>query len=115
MPIKAENKARYPQDWLKISRRIRDERAQCRCECAGECRLSHGGRCEEQHLMDAITFKGRVILTVAHLDHTPENCADDNLRAFCQACHLRYDAKHHADNARKTREAKKAERQPTLF
>lgn len=33
----------------------------------------------------------RVVLTVAHLDHTPENCADDNLAALCQRCHNRYD------------------------
>ncbi len=32
-----------------------------------------------------------VILHTAHLDHNPSNCADENLAAFCQACHLRYD------------------------
>jgi len=47
-----------------------------------------------------------VILTIAHLDHTPENCDLDNLKALCQRCHLTYDAKHHAKNARKTREDK---------
>jgi len=36
-------------------------------------------------------FKLRHYLTVAHLDHTPENCADDNLKALCQRCHNRYD------------------------
>ena len=35
----------------------------------------------------------RIILTVAHLDHVPENCADDNLKALCQRCHNLYDAK----------------------
>lgn len=33
----------------------------------------------------------KVVLTVAHLDHTPENCADDNLKAWCQRCHNIYD------------------------
>ena len=33
-----------------------------------------------------------IVLTVAHLDHTPENCADENLAALCQRCHNRYDA-----------------------
>ena len=28
---------------------------------------------------------------------------DENLRALCQRCHLRYDAKHHAKNAARTR------------
>lgn len=45
----------------------------------------------------------RIVLTVAHLDHTPENCADENLKALCQRCHLTYDAKHHAKNAAETR------------
>lgn len=41
----------------------------------------------------------RIVLTIAHLDHQPENCADDNLRAWCQRCHLAYDAQHHAATA----------------
>jgi len=54
--------------------------------------------------------RGRVVLTVAHLDHRPENCADENLKALCQRCHLRYDAEHHQANARKTRHSKRAVR-----
>lgn len=50
----------------------------------------------------------RIVLTVAHLDHQPENCARDNLRAWCQRCHLAYDAKHHASNSAATRRAKRA-------
>lgn len=34
----------------------------------------------------------KVVLTVAHLDHQPENCARENLRALCQKCHNDYDA-----------------------
>lgn len=34
----------------------------------------------------------RIVLTVAHLDHQPENCSDDNLKAWCQRCHNRYDS-----------------------
>jgi hypothetical protein len=34
----------------------------------------------------------KIVLTVAHLDHTPENCARENLRALCQRCHNAYDA-----------------------
>lgn len=30
-------------------------------------------------------------LTVAHLNHRPEDCRPDNLRALCSGCHLRYD------------------------
>ena len=39
--------------------------------------------------------KVKVILTIAHLDHDEENhdIKDDRLKAACQLCHLRYDAK----------------------
>jgi hypothetical protein len=39
--------------------------------------------------------KVRVILTIAHLDHDELNheVSDDRLKAMCQLCHLRYDAK----------------------
>lgn len=92
MPIRPENRARYPKDWKAISLRIRTERAESRCECLGECGADHDGRC------DAINYEAhpltgsKVILTVAHLDHIPENCGDDNLKAMCQRCHNKYDA-----------------------
>jgi hypothetical protein len=37
----------------------------------------------------------KVVLTVAHLDHdeTNHDVKIDRLRAWCQLCHLRYDAK----------------------
>lgn len=48
------------------------------------------------------------MLTVAHLgDPSPENCADDNLKAMCQRCHLRYDHDLHQRNAAATRRARK--------
>ena len=35
----------------------------------------------------------KVVLTIMHLDHDPENenITDDRLRAACQRCHLNYD------------------------
>lgn len=54
-------------------------------------------RCKES---DWLT---KIVLTIAHLDHTPENCDPANLRAWCQRCHLTYDAKHHAQTAYATR------------
>jgi 5-methylcytosine-specific restriction endonuclease McrA len=80
MPIRPENRARYPKDWPAIRRAIR-ERAQERCESCGA----------ENGKPNPITGS-RVVLTVAHLDHTPENCAPENLRAWCQRCHNAYDA-----------------------
>ena len=86
MPIRPENRKRYPKDWGAISKRIRD-RAGNRCEGSPffpDCRAANG----EPHPETG----SKVVLTVAHLDHKPENCADDNLRAWCQRCHNAYDA-----------------------
>ena len=41
MPIRPENKARYPKNWKEIADRIR-KRARNRCECRGECGIDHG-------------------------------------------------------------------------
>lgn len=88
----------YPADWTAISRAIR-ERSGGRCECEGECGLhrTHPGprRCIEVNGESAVYAKGRVILTVAHLNHTPSDCRPENLKAMCQRCHLRYDVDHH--------------------
>src|SRR5690606_14847415 len=106
MPIRPENKDRYPDDWPDISRRIRFDRAEGRCECAGECGApthSYPGRCLAEHGQAHPVTGSRVVLTVAHLNHTPEDCTDDNLRAMCQACHLSYDIDRHVANAARTR------------
>lgn len=90
MPIKAENRPRYPADWKMISLAVR-EAATWRCQGSPafpDCRATHA----EPHPVTG----SKVILTVAHLDHQPENCAGDNLRAMCQRCHLNYDRAHHA-------------------
>jgi 5-methylcytosine-specific restriction endonuclease McrA len=92
MPINKEKKKLYPADWKQISAKIR-ERAKNICEFCGA----------ENYKPHPITGS-KVVLTVAHLDHTPQNCSDENLKALCQKCHLTYDAKHHAVNARKTRD-----------
>jgi len=47
-----------------------------------------------------------IVLTTAHLDHDPTNCAPDNLKAMCQRHHLAYDHDHHRANAQATRRAK---------
>lgn len=110
MPIRQTEAARYPKDWKAISARIKT-RSGGRCECAGECGLHRTTpgprRCEERQGELAKWAKGRVVLTVAHLDHQPENCDDANLKAMCQRCHLRYDVPHHQRNAAATRRAKK--------
>lgn len=88
MPIKPENRKRYPANWKDIRKDIL-KRADNKCEFCGI----------ENY---AIRENGsKVVLTIAHLDHTPENCDYSNLRALCQRCHNRYDAKHRAETRRK--------------
>lgn len=106
-PIRASEKARYPADWDEISHRIRFVRAKGRCECLGECgRGTHGNlQCPNMHGFEAYGTGSKVVLTTAHLDHTPENCEDANLKAMCQGCHLHYDRDHHAETRAATKAA----------
>jgi hypothetical protein len=108
MPIRPENRARYPKDWKAISASIR-RRARNRCECKGECgRGTHKGRCPNRQARPAYGSGSIVVLTTAHLDHTPENNDPANLRSMCQGCHLHYDRDHHAQTAYRTRRVGKA-------
>lgn len=130
VPIKPENKGRYPADWKQIRERIL-RRALWRCEWPG-CEALHrdigwwrdDGKFVPmgRNLRDAGAKAGdriacagggeikliMIVLTIAHLDHTPENCADDNLAAWCQRHHLAYDRDHHRANAQATRRARMA-------
>lgn len=85
MPIRPENKARYPKDWKAISKQVREDADQC-CEGSPtypDCRAENGKPHPETG--------SKVVLTVAHLDHQPENCERSNLKAWCQRCHNTYD------------------------
>jgi len=90
MPISKENKKLYPDNWDDISFHIRYFRASGRCE-----HLIDGFRCNAENGKAHPITGSKVVLTVAHLDHNPSNCDDDNLEAMCQRCHLRYDQHHH--------------------
>lgn len=113
MPIRPENRDRYPADWPEISRSIKEDRAGGRCECRGECgrpfaHVDVDDRCRNRHGQPAYGTGSRVVLTTAHLDHTPENCDPANLRAMCQGCHLHYDRDHHAQTRAATVRAEAA-------
>jgi len=90
MPIKPENKSRYPKNWKEIRQRIL-KRANNRCEFCGI----------ENYIIKE--NGSRVVLTIAHLDHTPENCTNDNLRALCQKCHNSYDREHRNETRRNSK------------
>lgn len=72
MPIRPENRDRYPADWPAISLAVKEE-AGWQCECLGECgRGTHEGRCPNRHGQPAYGTGSTVVLTTAHLNHTPE-------------------------------------------
>ena len=105
MPIRPENRMRYPSDWKSAIRPSILARAGNRCEGSPDfpdCRAAN----HEPHPDTG----SRVVLTIAHLDHQPENCEPENLRAWCQRCHLRYDLGHHLMTRRKTRDANVGQR-----
>lgn len=107
MPIKPENKGRYPADWPEIRQRVL-KRAKNRCEWCGARNYSVGQHgisgwieqsdpCEWEgimKMMDLAFGLVRIVLTIAHLNHIPEDCRMENLRAWCQRCHNRYDIEH---------------------
>lgn len=130
MPIKPENRARYPKEWPAIRERILARAGNCceKCKAPNRQRIARGGGDDAgTYMLDtAEVFDDQtgdrlgqirmsdydvarmvdVVLTIAHLDHTPENCAEENLRAWCQKCHLAYDHDHHRANAQATRRAR---------
>lgn len=93
MPIRPENKARYPKNWKEIREAILKRANNC-CEFCGVSNHSY-------HFNPKTGKVVRVVLTIAHLNHTPEDCRPENLRALCQRCHNQYDAKHRAETRRK--------------
>ena len=109
--------SRYPKDWKRIREAILT-RSGGQCECAGECGLHRTTpgprRCLERNGHRAQWANGLVVLTVAHLNHDTQDNRPANLKAMCQRCHLRYDATHHAKNAKATRERKRGRGTPAL-
>lgn len=96
MPIRPENRKLYPENWKALAT---DLKAKAGMRCQGgpaypDCRALHG----QPHPVTG----SMVVLTVAHLDHCPENVELTNLRVWCQKCHNTYDAKTRAA-ARKAR------------
>lgn len=121
---------------LRIRERA-EQRCECTGQCRDRHGDADGTRCDApngKHILRALEgpvyitweqceageletrFAGRgfaeravkIVLTVAHLDHAPENCSDENLLAMCQRCHLRMDSELHQRNARATRRSHKA-------
>lgn len=89
MPIRPENRDRYPKDWKTVIVPAVRARSGDRCEGSPyypNCRAENG--CA--HPVTGST----VVLTVAHLEGEPLESRDiTQMRHWCQRCHNTYDAK----------------------
>ena len=83
------DKARYPADWKRIATEVKERAGWKSQGCGMQCRRP--GEAFDTH---------RRTLTVHHKNHIPEDCREENLIALCAKCHLRADAKHHAETRR---------------
>lgn len=92
------DRSKYPPDWETI-------RARILTRAGSPDGGPKGAKCEFcgiENYTETMITGSRVVLTIAHLDHDPENweVKDSRLKALCQSCHLAYDAEHHAKSRR---------------
>lgn len=106
------NRKLYPKNWEAIARQIKEAAdwtcQQCGrpCRRPGESQIDLADRIapdpkwnselyeeydDEELGSVEITKFGRFVLTVAHLNHRPEDCRPENLKALCSVCHCRMD------------------------
>jgi len=121
----------YPNNWEQIAHGVKQEVNWCCEECGRPCRkpgererdlfqrLPAAWLNDWYKIVDSEEFgeveievPTRFVLTVAHLDHRPENCDRDNLKALCSVCHLAYDT---TPSARFQKQQVKAERAGQLL
>lgn len=114
--------SKYPPNWKQIRAQILD-RAGHKCEKCGVANYAVGARDRfdewhdeksihsmnsdyGRHLFGEFPKIIKVVLTIAHVhDPDPQNCAPENLAAWCQRCHNQHDAQMRAGNRRKNRAA----------
>ena len=110
------NRALYPAGWESIAYFIKSlNNWQC-AHCGKQCKrpdqtrgefieqIRTGRMSECSVVMEYLEHPTRWVLTVAHLNHRPEDCRPENLLPLCAPCHCRYDAKARAIKRRLKRE-----------
>jgi hypothetical protein len=90
------NRSLYPAYWPQLAQLIK-RRADWTCQDCGRPCYRPGETFPDlaNRLPREWTWQldrpRRFILTVAHLNHRPEDCAISNLKALCTVCHCRMD------------------------
>mgnify|MGYP006290153145 CR=1 FL=1 len=94
MPMQRD---RYPSDWDAIAHMVKHEASWCCEACGRPCREpdetneAFMRRLSLEQVREYLDRPRRFVLTVAHLNHVPEDCRRENLKALCAPCHGRYD------------------------
>lgn len=141
MPIRPELRKLYRGPEYRERRKRILERAGNRCEQCGvpnnsDIDRANGGwwlevkfkpgmtgvelKWRDEHGTHVIPLKDpkmrgvRVVLAVAHLNNDPEDNREENLRAYCQWCHLHHDLPVHQAHAKQTRIRHKDAARPML-
>lgn len=101
----------YPENWESIALTIKTAANWTCQECNRPCRQPGESLWDLYNRIDGAGWQwaqdlegedeqgepvlklGRFTLTVAHLNHQPEDCRPQNLKALCSVCHCRYDLK----------------------
>lgn len=86
MPIRPENRARYPKTWKQMVAQAR-ERSCNQCECDGKCGQDHeGGRCAARNGQPHPDTGSTVVLTLAHEHGVPlEETSIERMFHACRA------------------------------
>jgi len=87
MPVRPENAHHYKGKGWRMIRA--DILLRANNDCEGSPAYPH---CRVSNRTIHPVTGSKVVLTIAHLDHNPENNDPANLRAWCQRCHNTYDA-----------------------
>jgi len=121
------DRKRYPKNWNQLAFQIKQKANWCCEQCDRPCRKPKEDRFDFEDRIEATPWGddlyedkydeelgtvflskiNRFTLTVAHLNHIPEDCRPENLKAWCSVCHLKYDAVHHARSAKANRYKKR--------
>ena len=93
MPVSRSQQRLYPggslrsPEWLALRTRILRRAGYC-------CEGVPGEECGAPDRTFWADTSKQIVLTIAHLNHNPQDNHPSNLRALCQRCHNRWDAPH---------------------